>query len=154
MQRPQKMQQELKHLYTQDFKQITMKTILTLITTVICLFAATNQLKAQNLQFNSAVFNEYGPVSTTAATVPSDVYTGTLVVGANQVLKITGASVSRITGPNGAGYIRINGNVLSYSPVEWYLPSGSYEITFTNVSLSIGGDVSALITGVLYDIVP
>lgn len=131
-----------------------MKNILTLITTVICLLASTNQLKAQNLQFNSAVFNEYGPVSTTAATVPADVFTGELVVGANQILKITGASVSRTTGPTGAGYVRINGHVFNSSPVELYLPSGSYEITFTNVALSIGGDVSALITGVLYDIVP
>jgi hypothetical protein len=54
------------------------------------------QLQAQNLQFNSAVFNEYGPFPGDGDAV-TPFHTVQIVVGANQVLKL---NVVRATGIN------------------------------------------------------
>jgi hypothetical protein len=118
---------------------------------------------AQNLQFNQAVFNTYGP-GNADGNAATPMFTGTLVVGANQILKITGVRCTSIntvisgsTIPN-YGSLSINDHLLYGYNVndELWLPSGSYvikglEYTPTNQT---NGAYRGLITGILYDIVP
>ncbi len=148
------MQQELKHLYTQDFKQITMKTILTFITTVICLFAATNQLKAQNLQFNSAVFYEYGPANGNTNMLYDFIFAGQLIVNEGKTLKITSGLCTSLS-PIGQGGILLNDMNISLWQIggEIWLPSGIYEIKLIDQPTN-SGTYKGFISGVLYDIVP
>lgn len=78
--------------------------------------------------------------------------TGTLTVGANQVIKITAFGGS-VGGPNNYSPVvfpSINGRTLS---VETYLPSGTYTIGFSDTG-GYTGEVKGYNSGVLYDIVP
>jgi len=113
---------------------------------------------AQNLQFNAAVFYEYGGGIANGDGSFDVVTTGTLSVGANQVLKITSAG-GTIGGPSNlypVSYVLINGRVISINNVgnETFLPTGSYTVGFTDVFLSYTGEVKGFISGVLYDVVP
>jgi hypothetical protein len=118
---------------------------------------------AQNLQFNQAVFNTYGP-GNADGNAATPMFTGTLVVGANQILKITGVrctSINTVIGgstiPN-YGSLSINDHLLYGYNVndELWLPSGSYVIKGLeyNPTNQTNGAYRGLITGILYDIVP
>ncbi len=145
-----------------------MKTI-QLITLAICCFMLSSFSHAQNLQFNSAVFYEYGGGQATGDLYHNIVTTGSLTVGANQVLKIT--SVGGSVGLPGAFVplcaVTINEKAINSinggGPIEVYLPSGTYEVGFTDTNSPIlgsstvsgwTGEVKGYISGILYDIVP
>ena len=131
-----------------------MKTIqlLTLVFfSIICSYSY-----AQNLQFNSAIYNEYGGGLSNGNSVFDIVTSGTLTVGLNQVLKVTSIG-GNITGSTGiqATYATINEKVVSFNNLgnELYLPTGIYIIGFTDFP-SYAGEVKGYISDVLYDIVP
>jgi hypothetical protein len=151
------MQQESKPLFTQVSKTSFMKHIFTSLLMAVLFFGSgLNETKAQNLQFNSAVFYEYGPVSTNAANTVSIIYTGELVVGSNQVLKISSSGANAVAGSAITfSFLRINGHYIGNTNGggEIYLPAGNYVVTFTN-NAGQSGQISAFISGVLYDIVP
>jgi hypothetical protein len=163
------MQPESKPLSIPDFNPIPMKTIQTLTLTACCLLISFYSY-SQNLQFNSAVFYEYGGGMADGTSVANVVTTGTFTVGANQVLKVTqvGGSVgspdfnqSCISG----GYILINDVVVGFihnaytnGVTELYFPTGVYNVGYTDIpnilSPSCTGEVKGYISGILYDIVP
>ena len=140
------MQPESKPLSIPDFKPLPMKPIqlLTLVFfSIVCSYTY-----AQNLQFNSAVFYEYGGGISDGDEIAEIVTLGTLIVASNKVLKIT----------NIAGYITnftltaafINEKALGGGDI--YLPSGTYSIGFGDSYYP--GEIKGYISGVLYDIVP
>jgi hypothetical protein len=167
------MQPESKPLSIPDFNPLPMKTIQTLTLTACCLLISFYYY-AQNLQFNSAVFYEYGGGQATGTSVANVVTTGTLTVAANQVLKITQVGGS-IGAPNFVancftsygGHVLINDKIVGFmvanGPLsELYLPTGEYTVGFTD-SMNFGvtatnpacvGEVKGYISGILYDIVP
>ena len=121
-------------------------------------------IAAQNLQFNQAIFNTYGP-GNPDANQSTPMFTGSLVVGANQVLKITSATCASINASlSGSGSIPFVGiltiNDFHYQlaglyQTEIWLPTGTYSIKGFESSPSVtGGSFKGLISGVLYDIVP
>ena len=129
------------------------------------LILSTN-LSAQNLQFNQAIFNTYGP-GNADGNQSTPIFTGSLVVGANQVLKITSWSCSSLNCINSSvsttpslylGLLAINdfhylGS--SLDPKELWLPTGSYSIKgYEYNTVTLGGSFRGLISGILYDIVP
>jgi hypothetical protein len=132
-----------------------MRTIQILTLTACCLLISFYSY-SQNLQFNSAVYNEYGGGFGNSDPYTDIVTTGTLVVGANQVLKITNAG-GTIGGPNNfypSIYVLINGKVIyNNTGNETYLPAGTYSVGFSDFS-TLTGEVKGFISGVLYDIVP
>ena len=128
-------------------------------------FFSSLQLQAQNLQFNSAVFNEYGPFPGDGNTV-TPFHTAQIVVGANQVLKLntvraTGINVYQANNPSvifpilaTVSFSAINDNWVNWSVDETlYLPTGSYTFKFFEQG-SYLGTWKGLINGILYDIVP
>jgi len=136
-----------------------MKTI-KLITLAISCFMLSSFSHAQNLQFNSAVFYEYGGIPTFGGTSANIIMTGTLIIQSNQVLKVTssGSSISNNTNNSivfAGGYCLINRRVVNAGVVgnEVFLPSGTYEVGFTDINGS-EGEVKGYISGILYDIVP
>lgn len=121
------------------------------------------QIKAQNLQFNSAVFNEYGPFPGDGDAV-TPFHTVQIVVGANQVLKLnlvraTGINVYFPTAPTGISaivnsiYVSINDNYIIAGSEELFLPTGTYTFKFFELAPFLG-TWKGLINGILYDIVP
>jgi hypothetical protein len=72
---------------------------------------------AQNLQFNSAVFYEYGGGQATGDQYHNIVITDVLTVGANQVLKITSIGGSVGLPDNFSPYVEvtINEKAITYS---------------------------------------
>jgi hypothetical protein len=125
-------------------------------------FFSSLQLQAQNLQFNSAVFNEYGPFPSDGDPV-TPFHTAQIVVGASQVLKLnvvratginlyTSNNPSLILGGITPGFtVAINDN---YTGGEnMYLPTGTYMFKFFELP-SYLGTWKGLINGILYDIVP
>ncbi len=128
-------------------------------------FFCSLQLQAQNLQFNSAVFNEYGPFPGDGNTV-TPFHTAQIVVGANQVLKLnsirtTGINIYIASNPTtifnvfpSSTYPSINDNWINYGLDEdLFLPTGSYTFKFFE-SPNYLGTWKGLINGILYDIVP
>jgi hypothetical protein len=118
---------------------------------------------AQNLQFNQAIFNTYGP-GNADGNAATPMYTGTLVVGANQILKVTYVSCTSVNSTSSGitlpqyGTMTINNHVVygTSFDLELWLPSGSYVITgleYTPTNQN-NGAYRGLITGILYDIVP
>jgi hypothetical protein len=161
------MQPESKPLSIPDFNPLPMKTIQTLTLTACCLLISFYSY-AQNLQFNSAVFYEYGGGMADGSSGANVVTTGTILVGANQVLKITqvggsigapdfGTNCFNLTGgivlinDKCVGFMNTNGTI-----TDLYLPSGTYNVGFTdgfNVTAQCTGEVKGYISGILYDIV-
>lgn len=163
---------ELKHYSIPDFNPIPMKTIQLLTLAFFSLIFSYSY--AQNLQFNSAVFYEYGGGMATGTSIANVVTTGTLTVAANQVLKITqvggsigapnfGVNCFNVTG----GLVLINDKIVGFmftngTISELYLPTGTYTVGFTdsmNTAITTTfpacvGEVKGYISGVLYDIVP
>ena len=122
------------------------------LTLTFCFLLISFYSYSQNLQFNSAVYYEYGGGISNGNEYLDIITSGTLTVGPNQVLKITAAGGS-IGGPNNydiVSFPSINGRTLS---VETYLPSGTYTIGFSDIPYEIG-EVKGYISGVLYDIIP
>jgi hypothetical protein len=127
-------------------------------------FFSSLQLQAQNLQFNSAVFNEYGPFPGDGDPV-TPFHTAQIVVGANQVLKLncvrgTGINVYNSTNPTLIFPVysvlssSINDNWVNFGTDEnLYLPTGTYTFKFFDQAALLGS-YKGLINGILYDIVP
>lgn len=114
-----------------------------------------NETKAQNLQFNSAVFYEYEGGQANGNSTSDIVLTAPLIVEGNQVLKITYA-YSTVGGPANilfGQYVTINGKVSLPAVGEIYLPSGTYEVGFSDIS-GLTSEVKGVVSGILYDIVP
>jgi hypothetical protein len=124
-----------------------MRTIQTLTLTACCLLISFYSY-SQNLQFNSAVYYEYGGGISDGDVIVEIVTTGTLVVLPNQVLKITNSAGSTegiyLTG------ILINEKALGGGDI--YLPAGEYTVGIPDSY--VVGEVRGYISGVLYDIVP
>ena len=129
------------------------------------IFLKTESTFAQNLQFNQAIFNTYGP-GNADGNAATPMFTGTLVVGSNQVLKVTSggcSSVNAITSPGAPGIpymgiLAINDihyQLAALNQMEIWLPSGTYSIKGYESSSNISsGLFKGVISGVLYDIVP
>jgi hypothetical protein len=139
-----------------------MKTI-KILTFTACCFLISFYSFSQNLQFNSAVFYEYVGGAPDADNYLDIVASGTLIVGANQVLKITsaGGSAAMCTataaGFFSIGYVLINEKVIAAPTniIELYLPQGNYNVGFSDSAGSGSScSVKGYISGVLYDIVP
>jgi hypothetical protein len=158
---------ELKPYSIPDFNPLPMKTIQLLTLTFFSLIFSYSY--AQNLQFNSAVFYEYGGGVADGDAAADLVTTGSFTVGANQVLKITqvggsigapdfGTNCFNLTG----GIVLINDKCVGFmttngTMAELYFPTGTYSVGFTdgfNVTAPCSGEVKGYISGVLYDIVP
>lgn len=120
---------------------------------------------AQNLQFNQAIFNTYGP-GNADGNQSTPMFTGSLVVGSNQVLKITSGNCSSLnylqTGSTTPipyiGILTINDlhdGITGFDSVELWLPAGTYSIKgFEPNTVSSVGSFKGMISGILYDIVP
>jgi hypothetical protein len=128
------------------------------------IFLKTESAFAQNLQFNQAIFNTYGP-GNADGNQSTPMFTGSLVVGSNQVLKITSGNCSSLnhlqTGSTTpfayTGILAINDmhGLSGFNSVELWLPAGTYSIKgFEFSSNSTGGSFKGMISGILYDIVP
>ena len=126
------------------------------------LIIKSQNIAAQNLQFNQAVFNMYGPGNADGNNA-TPMFTGSLIVGANQVLKITyincssdNAIVNGILGQPQNGWLTINSiATIVNDDTELWLPTGTYTIAGREMSsVYNGGEYKGLISGVLYDIVP
>ena len=126
------------------------------------LIIKSQNIAAQNLQFNQAVFNMYGPGNADGNNA-TPMFTGSLVVGANQVLKITylncssdNAIVNGILSQPQIGWLTINSiSTLTNGATELWLPTGTYTIAGREQSSAFnGGEYKGLISGILYDIVP
>ena len=122
------------------------------------LILSTN-LSAQNLQFNQVVHYTYGPGNADGNT-QTPMFTGTLIVGPSQVLKITYTNTSSLnamqsgTQTIAGGFILID-DIIATVVTDYWLPSGTYSVTaheYTSVVTS--GSFRGLISGILYDIVP
>ena len=119
---------------------------------------------AQNLQFNQAIFNTYGP-GNADGNAATPLFTGTLVVGANQVVKITSGACSSINAITSAGApaipfmgtLSINDfhyQLAALNQMELWLPTGTYSVKGYEISNVSGGAFKGMISGILYDIVP
>jgi hypothetical protein len=129
------------------------------------IFLKTENTFAQNLQFNQAVFNTYGP-GNADGNVATPLFTGSLVVGANQVIKITSGACSSINaivsvgaaGIPTLGILSINDfhyQLAALNQMEIWLPTGIYTVKgYEYASTISGGAFKGMISGVLYDIVP
>jgi hypothetical protein len=129
------------------------------------LFLKTEINFAQNLEFNQAVFYTYGP-GNADGNMLTPMFSETLVVGSNQVLKITSTNCSSINATMFGGQVitvgvlAINDFHFSSSSevpgqLEWWLPAGTYTIKGFEFSNSqTGGSFKGMISGILYDIVP
>ena len=127
------------------------------------MFAKTENSLAQNLQFNQAIFNTYGP-GNADGNLTTPLFNASLVVGPNQILKITSSSVFSANGlantVNGAVFASITVNDcaigINSSPIsETWLPTGTYTIKATETGTYFtSGSYKGMISGILYDIVP
>jgi hypothetical protein len=119
---------------------------------------------AQNLQFNQAVFNTYGP-GNADGNAATPLFTGSLVVGVNQVIKITSGACSSINAIVSAGApgipfmgtLSINDfhyQLAALNQMELWLPTGTYTVKGYENSNVSGGAFKGMISGILYDIVP
>jgi hypothetical protein len=152
------MQPESKLLSIPDFNPLPMRIIQILTLTGCCLLISFYSY-SQNLQFNSAVFYEYGGGNEIGSSNIDIVTTGTLTVNSSQVLKITsmGGSIQNgvtlITSALVFGFINQRGIGNANEVTEVYLPSGTYNVGFSDLP-GASGEVKGYISGVLYDIVP
>ncbi len=128
------------------------------------IFLKTESAFAQNLQFNQAIFNTYGP-GNADANAATPLFTGTLVVGQDQVLKITSGACSSINAIVSAGApgipfmgtLSINDfhyQLTALNQMELWLPTGTYTVKGYENSNVSGGAFKGMISGILYDIVP
>ncbi len=116
---------------------------------------------AQNLQFNQAIFNTYGP-GNADGNQGTPMFTGSLVVGSNQVLKITSGNCSSVnvnlSGQTviSSGSLTINDHINNFNyGTELWLPAGTYTVKgYEAFSNTTNGSFKGLISGILYDIVP
>jgi hypothetical protein len=115
---------------------------------------------AQNLQFNQAIFNTYGPGNADGINT-TPMFTGTLIVASGQVLKVTSTGCSSVNASNaaftnlGSGALTINDIVFNLSTgSDFWLPTGTYTIKGYELNSYTGGSFKGWITGVLYDIIP
>ena len=125
------------------------------------LILSTN-LSAQNLQFNQVVHNTYGPGNADGNTATA-MFTGSLTVGPNQVLKITFTSATSLnavqsgtvyTQTIAGGSILIN-NILAAGTADYWLKTGTYSVAGHEITGNIeSGSFKGVISGILYDIVP
>jgi hypothetical protein len=126
------------------------------------IFLKTESVFGQNLQFNQAIFNTYGP-GNADGNVGTPMFTGSLVVGVNQIIKITHANCSSVNPlvsgtlvqPQN-GILTINGLIMHINGLtELWLPTGTYSIVGHEMSsVYNGGAYKGMISGILYDIVP
>jgi hypothetical protein len=127
-----------------------MNKILHLTVIFSALFLCNSGLSAQNLQFNSVIFNEYEGVSD-GDQFNEVAISVTFVVGPNQVFKFTGSGgriQNNTFGIMAGGGLLINGKL----GTPEYLPTGTYELSFMDNAVS--GPLSVFFNGILYDIVP
>jgi hypothetical protein len=130
-----------------------MKYIFTsLLMAVLLIGSSFNEIKAQNLQFNSAVFNEYGPANGNGNNYSDVVFTGQLIVNEGEVLKLTSASAATSPTISFGAAILINEKYINTGGDVW-LPAGTYEIKLVD-AVSSAAAVIGYISGVLYDVVP
>jgi hypothetical protein len=125
-----------------------------LVVTFCVMSLLTIETKAQNLEFNSAVF--YGYSATGDGSSSSDALSaGTLIVSTNQIFKITAVNATiKVNNLFVSAQIFINGRPLSgFSGSEIFLPSGTYQISLSDYPNSYASS-SGVISGVLYDVVP
>ena len=87
-------------------------------------------------------------------------FTGTLTVGSNQVLKITYANTTSLnaiqsgTQTISGGFILID-DILAAITTDYWLPTGTYSVTGHEImSFITSGSFKGLISGILYDITP
>ena len=116
-------------------------------------------LSAQNLQFNQVVRYTYGPGSADGNT-KTPMFTGTLTVGSNQVLKITYANTTSLNAIQSgtqtiSGGIILIDDILAAITTDYWLPTGTYSVTGHEIASWItSGSFKGLISGILYDIAP
>ncbi len=118
------------------------------------LFSQISALKAQNLEFNSAVFYTYSGLGDGGFSA-SQVNVGTVIVGANQIFKITSAQAHTLPSSSYVPtHIFISGRMISgISGSEIFLPSGTYNVQISDYPGSYSS-MQGFISGVIYDIVP
>jgi hypothetical protein len=128
------------------------------------IFKPTKNIFGQNLQFNQAVFNTYGP-GNADGNQSTPMFTGSLVVGANQVLKITSGGCSSVNAVLSGqppipyvGMLSINDfhwQQSSLNQLELWLPTGTYTVKgYESSAINSRGSFTGMISGILYDIVP
>jgi hypothetical protein len=126
----------------------------TLLVAILFIGSGLNESKAQNLQFNSAVFYEYGPGNGNNDNFPNPVFTGQLIVQSGKVLKITSGGSNGVNLVSPAA-ILINDKLAFYTAGhgEIWLPEGTYEIKVCDYPAQSQA-FKGFLSGVLYDIVP
>ncbi len=118
------------------------------------LFSQISALKAQNLEFNTAVFYSYSGVGDGGSSA-SQVSVGTLIVGPNQILKITAAQAhTKPTTSYVPTPIFVSGKMISgIGGGEIFLPAGAYSVEISDYPASYSS-MQGFISGVIYNIVP
>lgn len=127
------------------------------------IFLKTESAFAQNLQFNQAIFNTYGPGNADGDQI-TPMFSGSLVVGANQVLKITSGGCSSLNAVLNGQMTLLFVGTLSINDIHWqgsftsseiWLPTGTYAVKgYESSAGNTSGSFKGMISGVLYDIVP
>ena len=116
-------------------------------------------LSAQNLQFNQVVHYTYGPGNADGNT-QTPMFTGTLIVGPSQVLKITFTYATSINAIMSGTQVLVGGiilidDIIAAVATDYWLPSGTYSVTGHELGSTVtSGSFKGLISGILYDIVP
>lgn len=134
-----------------------------LIPLLLCCLAALKQeaVAQGNLQFNRVVFMEMS-VAQTSTTVYSET-SQSITVPANKVWKIESASGTSLVPSSlqtgaGAGYMLINGEVISLgSNGSWlpvWLPAGTYTLTLRSSIQNTAFTFSGFISVIEFNIVP
>ncbi len=127
------------------------------------LILSTN-LSAQNLQFNQVVYNTYGPFISDG-NLNTPLFSSTLTVGPNQVLKVVTAfcSTNSSAPVAGNGWMFIDNvlvnyefnNVLFNNVNEIWYPTGTYTVIgYEFLNGITTQNTKCMISGILYDIVP
>ena len=122
------------------------------------LILSTN-LSAQNLQFNQVVHYTYGPGNADGNT-QTPMFTGTLIVGPSQVLKITYTYATSLNAIMSGTQVLVGGiilidDIVSATSTDYWLPSGTYPVAGHELGSTVtSGSFKGLISGILYDIVP
>jgi hypothetical protein len=118
-----------------------------------------NNLSAQNLQFNQVVYNTYGPGNADGNTL-TPMFTGTLIVGPSQVLKITFTYATSLNAMQSgtqvvSGGVLLINDIMSVAGNDYWLPTGTYSVAgHEQAGFITSGSFKGMISGILYDIVP
>ena len=120
---------------------------------LMIVFANTTKAQGNNLQFNSAVHYTYtwaGDGNSTSNLL----YTTTLVVPANKVLKIESCGITGLNATGGyvGGSVILIENVVHSGGRD--LPAGTYSVKISDTGVPTATVHYAYITGILYNIVP